>query len=262
MGTTSFVSQPACLYDPRREACRNDTILISRLVAGDTTYLAIWSIIEPGIGISAACAPALCPIARRLFGNGQRHERRRGIWRTRPLPTINVTIPSSKNPSRPMESRDGTISIDKPRQPRGNSTYEHRTSQPWPRTRYLPTRTWPSGAFTQRQGLVFAPSVSSQLACTASLVPSSGLVSKPVPSRTARVRNIQSSDEVEIWTKESMMMSPHEGTNWGSWTVTEMEGATVRQLLPRPGGLLSTTIDYDIESGDLHSPATRRIPPV
>ncbi|KZL88331.1 integral membrane protein, partial [Colletotrichum incanum] len=32
----------------------------------DTTYLAIWSAIEPGIGISAACAPALCPIARQL----------------------------------------------------------------------------------------------------------------------------------------------------------------------------------------------------
>ncbi|KZL74170.1 integral membrane protein, partial [Colletotrichum tofieldiae] len=38
----------------------------------DTTYLAIWSAIEPGIGISAACAPALRPIARQI--NNRRYD--------------------------------------------------------------------------------------------------------------------------------------------------------------------------------------------
>ncbi|WQF86827.1 hypothetical protein CDEST_11841 [Colletotrichum destructivum] len=107
----------------------------------DTTNLAIWSAIEPGIGISAACAPALCPIARQLCGNRQRQRRERGIWRTRPLPTINITIPLSNNSSGPMECQEETTSMYKPGQPHENSTNERQTPQLWPRTRHLLTRT-------------------------------------------------------------------------------------------------------------------------
>ncbi|WQF76267.1 hypothetical protein CDEST_01281 [Colletotrichum destructivum] len=66
----------------------------------DTTYLAVWSAIEPGIGISAACAPPFPPIFRQLFGNKHRPGHDRGIWRTRSLPTIATTTTTTTRTSK------------------------------------------------------------------------------------------------------------------------------------------------------------------
>ncbi|WQF84247.1 hypothetical protein CDEST_09261 [Colletotrichum destructivum] len=84
----------------------------------DTTYLAVWSAIEPGIGISAACAPAFPPIFRQLFGNKQRQGHDRGIWRTRSLPTIatttTTTTRTSKKWFRDSKSRIEELSREMP----------------------------------------------------------------------------------------------------------------------------------------------------
>ncbi|KAF6845509.1 integral membrane protein [Colletotrichum musicola] len=101
----------------------------------ETANFALWSTVEPGIGITAACAPSLTPLVRKLRGKLKREGASdRGIWRTRPLPTIpfsGATISMSKKYAKASLSRsDPPSSMEMPRLRFDDFTYESRISGP------------------------------------------------------------------------------------------------------------------------------------
>ncbi|KAH9244008.1 hypothetical protein K456DRAFT_1881809 [Colletotrichum gloeosporioides 23] len=232
----------------------------------ETANFAIWSTVEPGIGITAACAPSLTPLVRQLCGRRQREEQGRGPWRTRSLPTIELTGVTSettdtmsKNFFRGSLSRsEPSQSMEMPRLRFDDFTYESRISGPESRScRPTPNRNRASWTFPLRSGSGSSSSSSSgSESCTAtagkSATASVGVLPEPPSSGIMKTMEIELSYEDRTWTKQGRMMPrdecilrPHSLSGFRRLTSGEVP------LLPDidSNNLSPLSADFDLESG-------------
>ncbi|OHF03599.1 integral membrane protein [Colletotrichum orchidophilum] len=230
----------------------------------DTAYLSIWSNIEPGIGITAACAPALSPLVRHILGKRQRQAYERGIWRTRELATItNNTMTRPERSGRPHEFRSDDSSKDVLRLRFDDFSYESRISGPQAPTRTAPPpRSRASWAYPLRRGSGAGPAIRTADATLAtSTVSSGGAAAEPPSSGIMKTMEFQLSYEARMWTRRGRMIPRDESMTLRPSTIAEMRRVTSGEVPLLHGGRSPTLQEYDVEVGYTRSSFRHSSPP-
>ncbi|KXH35952.1 hypothetical protein CSIM01_00666 [Colletotrichum simmondsii] len=227
----------------------------------DTAYLAIWSNIEPGIGIAAACAPALSPLVRHILGKRQRRGYERGIWRTRDLPTItNDSMALSDRTERRQHEfqSGGTSKNDVLRLRFDDFSYESRISS-GPQANQMrpvpPPRSRASWAFPLRRGSGASGGgfdcLTADTTLTTSTISSDGAATEPPSSGIMKTMEFQLSYEARTWTtsRRGRMIPRDESMTLRPSTIAEMRRVTSGEVPLLHDGMSPTSRDYDVEAG-------------
>ncbi|KXH50089.1 hypothetical protein CSAL01_08953 [Colletotrichum salicis] len=217
----------------------------------DTAYLAIWSNIEPGIGIAAACAPALSPVVRHVLGKRQRRGYERGIWRTRELPTItnNSTMTLPERTERRQHDFRNSTKNNVLRLRFDDFSYESRiTSGPQAhQIRPVPPPPW-RGSAAGRGGF---DCTTADTTLTTSTISSDGAAAEPPSSGIMKTMEFQLSYEARTWTtsRQGRMIPRDESMTLRPSTIAEMRRVTSGEVPLLHEGFSPTSPEYDIEAG-------------
>ncbi|KAF9877401.1 hypothetical protein CkaCkLH20_05101 [Colletotrichum karsti] len=224
----------------------------------DTAYFAIWSTVEPGIGITAACAPSLTPLVRHLCGKGKQEDDR-GPWRTRSLPNISVTNETmpKKFFTSSLSRSESPAAMEMPRLRFDDFTYESRISGPDSQPpRPGPPRNRSSWAFPLRSGSGSSSSSAPGLEPCANTNPgksasAGGMLSEPPSSGIMKTMEIELSYEERRWTtRHERLMPRDECMNLRPQSLAVIRRLTSGEVPLLPGGNISpVSADFDIEAG-------------
>ncbi|KAK1637397.1 hypothetical protein BDP81DRAFT_394064 [Colletotrichum phormii] len=227
----------------------------------DTAYLTIWSNIEPGIGIAAACAPALSPLVRHILGKRQRRGYESGIWRTRELPTItdNSTMALPERTERRQHEFRNSSKNDILRLRFDDFSYESRITS-GPQAHQMrpvppPPRSRASWAFPIRRGSAVGGGgfdcITADTTLTTSTISSDGAAAEPPSSGIMKTMEFQLSYEARTWTtsRQGRMIPRDESMTLRPSTIAEMRRVTSGEVPLLHEGLSPTSPEYDIEAG-------------
>ncbi|OLN95659.1 hypothetical protein CCHL11_04978 [Colletotrichum chlorophyti] len=210
----------------------------------DTTHLAIWSTVEPGVGIIVVCAPALHTIARHLSGRKRRQGHVRGVYRVR-SPSAFTTMSTANTFLQNGEGTGQSSLRDAPRLRFDDFTYESHISGPGSRKRPpLPKRS--SWAFPLRPRSAMAGMQSSTDSTPSKASISTGAASlEPPPSGIMKTMEFELSYEARTWTMPGRLVPRDEGMGLRRSTVVEMTRIASREM-QHLGFLSAPTPEFDI----------------